>query len=211
MILRAFEKKDRDALRQIACNTAFLGLPYQLFIDDKEILADALTVYFTDYEPESCFVAEENEKIVGYLIGTKNAQKMNGIFKQKIFPQLFKKTLLSGIIFQKNTFIFLRNLLQSLVKGEFLAPDFSLKYPALLHINIAQDFRGQKIGERLINHYLNFLKENNISAVHLGTMSENAKEFFQKCGFMILFQGHRSYLKNHLKKNASYYILGRAV
>lgn len=209
MIIRPFEKKDKEELRSIACETAFLELPYHLFVPHKDILADALTLYFTDYEPESCFVGEEGGKIIGYIIGTKNIKKMNSVFNLKILPALLKKILFTGILFHKQTFIFLWHLFLSAFKGEFFAPDFSRQYPALLHINIDKIFRQQKNGEALIKHFTCFLKENNISGVHLGTMSEKAKDFFQKNGFMVLFQGHRSYLKYYLKSLTPYYILGR--
>ena len=79
IVIRKFNSKDRNGIRGISCDTAFLGKPRTDFFDDDEILADALTLYFTDYEPGSCFVAVYGEKVVGYLVGAKDFFYKNGI------------------------------------------------------------------------------------------------------------------------------------
>ena len=62
-LIRPYQKEDRPSVRRISCETAFLDADLHDFFSDEEILADALTLYFTDYEPESCFVAELEEQI----------------------------------------------------------------------------------------------------------------------------------------------------
>ena len=71
--IRKFQSGDREAVRRICCATALLGNPSSIFFDGDEIFADAITLYFTDYEPESCFVAEHQGEVVVYLIGAKDA------------------------------------------------------------------------------------------------------------------------------------------
>lgn len=61
IIIRPFRKDDRESVRRISCETAFWGKNRKNIFADDEILADALTMYFTDYEPESCFVASVGE------------------------------------------------------------------------------------------------------------------------------------------------------
>lgn len=69
IFIRKFNNCDRKDIRRISCDTAFLEESRKVFFDDDEILADALTLYFTDYEPDSCFVAVKNDKIIGYIKG----------------------------------------------------------------------------------------------------------------------------------------------
>lgn len=208
IFIRKFNNCDREDIRRISCDTAFLEEPRKVFFDDDEILADALTLYFTDYEPDSCFVAVKNDKIIGYIIGTTDVKLMQKIFFIRIIPLLIIKALNKRIIFKRNALNFLIHLLLSLLKGEFIRPDFSKKYPATLHINIDKAFRRQNIGKQLIEYYLKFLKEKNVSGVHFGVMSESAKEFFIKLGFNILFRSKLSYLRYYLGKFIPYYILG---
>jgi GNAT superfamily N-acetyltransferase len=208
ILIRKFNVHDRLDVRRISCETAFLeNAGRSLF--DSEILADSLTLYFTDYEPGSCFVAVDNDRVVGYLTGASDIAMMNRIIMRRIAPGLIFKALRKGIFLRENNNIFLLNLLMSYIKGEFFMPDFSKKFPAILHINIDKNHERQGVGSRLIGQYLNFLRTKGVFGVHLCTISERGKTFFMKQGFSILFQGKRSYLRRYVKKNIPCYILGR--
>lgn len=209
IVVRKFERGDRESIRRIACDTAFLELPVEEFIKDREILADVLTQYYTDYEPDSCFVAVENGNVIGYIIGARDVKLMNKIFKIKILPKLIIKSLRTGILLRRNTLRFFLHVLISFFKGEFYIPDFSKRYPATLHINIDKNFRGYKAGKSLMERYMSFLKENKIPGVHFGTISEEAKLFFTKLGFRMLFEGKRSYLQYAIGKIAPYFVFGK--
>lgn len=209
IVIREFRSIDREKVRRIACETAFLEENREDFFDDNEILADALTLYYTDYEPDSCFVAVHSDTIAGYIIGAKDVKMMQQIFNIKIIPKLIIKTISKGLFLKKNIRKFLMHVIISFFKGEFFTPDFSRQYPATLHINIDKDSRKHKIGTALVERYLNFLRENRISGVHFSVISESAKTFFTKLGFAILFEGKRSYLRYYLGKDIPCYVLGK--
>ncbi len=76
--IRPFTAQDRPAVRCLSCETAFLGLPREGIFADDEVLAVFLTLYFKDQEPESCFVAEDNAAVIGYLAGAKDVRAMKG-------------------------------------------------------------------------------------------------------------------------------------
>ena len=211
ILIKRFERSNRKAVRLISCDTAFLGIDNKLFFDDDEVLADALTIYYTDYEPQSCFVAVEKNKVIGYIIGSKNVVRMDMIFHYIILPKLIIKALARGVFLRKKNIRFLLRVAGSFLKGEFSTPDFSKQYPATLHINIDENFRGRKIGNQLIEHYLKYLKENKIGGVHFGTMSGRAKNFFTRLGFNILFETRHSYLTYITKQDIHYYILGKTL
>ena len=207
--VRKYEEKDRPFVREIACATAFIGKDAGAFFEDREILADTLTTYFTDYEPESCFVAESQGDIIGYIIGAKDEATLNKTQGTKIAKQLFIKALTSRVLLRnKNTFFLFRCLL-SLLKGEFRQPDFYKDYPAILHINLKEGFRGLGIGAQLMHAYLGYLKENEIKGVHLATMSDETGAFFSKQGFGLLFSAKRSYFRHILHQDIAVYIYGR--
>jgi len=195
-VIRKYDSRDRPAVRRICCETAFLGEPSAVFFDDDEIFADALTAYFTDYEPELCFVAEYDNKVIGYLIGAKDVRRMEKIFVGKIAIPLLIKAL---------------RILLSLVKGEFKTPVFLKDYPATLHINIIKEYRAAGVGSKLINAYLDNLRALGIMGVHFATMSDKASQFFSKLNFQLLFQGERSYFRYFLDKNVPVYIYGMRI
>ena len=207
-VIRKYNSRDRSAVRRICCETALMGEPSAIFFADDEIFADALTAYFTDYEPESCFVAEYNNNVVGYLLGTKDSKRMDKIFADKIALPLLFKTLRRGALIRKKNMKLLFFILLSLAKGEFKTPDFSKDYPAMLHINIIKEYRTAGIGSKLINAYLDYLKAQEIKGVHFATMSDKAGQFFSKLNFQLLFRGNRSYFRYFLDKDVPAYIYG---
>jgi len=211
IVIRQFSSADRQAVRMISCETAFLGEPWEQFFEDGEVLADALTMYYTDYEPDSCFVAVSEGRVIGYIVGTVDIDKMNRIFRAELIPRLIAKALRRGVFLKGKTQKFIIHIMFSFLKGEFLAPDFSKRYPATLHVNIDKAFRRRAIGRQLVEYYLEFLRRKKLRGIHFGTMSESAKGFFTSLGFAILFVGKRSYLRYYLDKNAPYYILGKVL
>lgn len=211
MQIRKFEPKDRKEVRQIAHDTAFMGEAASVFFDGEGIISDALSLYFTDYEPESCFVAQVNHEVAGYLFGAKNMAVTEKLISKKIMPRLFSLALTSKVLLRKKNILFIFKVLLSLIKGEFAAPDFNKTYPAVLHINIKNGYRNLGIGAKLISAYLEYLKKEKISGVHLATMSKEAGSFFAKQGFRLLYEAKRSYFSHILHRNVPLLIYGKSV
>src|ERR1043166_1957457 len=69
--IRSFRSSDREAVRQLCCDTGFLGAPIDPVYEDRQLFADFLTTYYTDWEPESSFVIEKAGEIRGYLLGSR--------------------------------------------------------------------------------------------------------------------------------------------
>jgi GNAT superfamily N-acetyltransferase len=210
IIIRKYIRNDRAVIREIACNTAFMGEPAEKFFSGREFLADFLTCYHTDYESQSTFIAEKDGKVIGYLTGAENEKKMNSIFIVKVLPRAVLKLVFKGYIFKKDNFLFILFNIYSFLKGEFYEPAFIKKdYPAILHINIDKNYRGSGIGGMLIEAYLNYLKKEKIRGVHLTTQSEKSFKFFEKKGFKILYETRRSYFKHIFKKSIRYFYYGK--
>ena len=209
--IRKFENRDRQEVRAISHDTAFMGLPASLFFEGREVVADALSLYFTDYEPEASFVAEVNSTVVGYLTGAKNKIAAEKVFKDKIMLRLFWKALKSGVLFKKKNILFISSCLKALFNGGLATPDFTSEYPATFHINLKKEFRGQNIGAALVDVYLSYLKENMIPGVHLATMSESGADFFSKQSFQLLYETKRLYFKHLLHKDVPLYIYGKKI
>jgi len=69
--IRSYRPTDRDAVRRLCCQTGFLGEPIDPVYEDRQLFADFLTAYYTDWEPESSFVLEISGEIRGYLLGSR--------------------------------------------------------------------------------------------------------------------------------------------
>lgn len=210
IIIRHYRAEDREAVRNISWDTAFMGEPASIFFDGKEVFSSFLTEYFTDHEPESCFVAVNAErKVVGYLLGAKVATDVEKIFIKKIFFPLLRKALLGGLLFSRKNWAFIFSSLSSMFCRNSKMPDITKDYPATLHINIDKDYRKNGLGSRLMSAYLDYLVENKIKGVYLATLSQGAGEFFKSQGFSLVHEGCRSYFRHILKKSISIYIYGK--
>lgn len=208
-LIRKFVAQDKTDIRRISCDTAFLNLSREQIFQDDEILADALTLYFTDYEPGACFVALDNTSVIGYLIGSKDVRMMKRVMSVTIVPMLLRKIFHRKTLLHKTNMRFLYYCLLSFLKGEFFMRDFSKEFPATLHINIESAYRNQGIGERLIETYINFLRQSKVKGVHFSTLSESAKNFFLKMGFDILCKRKRSYFKPYTETEVTLYVFGK--
>lgn len=70
------------------------------------------------------------------------------------------------------------------VPGFAIFHDLFMPFPAHLHINFHPDARGKGLGSILMNHYMKFLKLNNVMGIHLVTSpgAQNVS-FYQRLGF----------------------------
>ncbi len=205
-IIRKFKFEDRESVRDIAWETAFLGESADAFFSGKEILADFLTLYFTDYEPGSCFVAVSANRVEGYLVGSTDCRRLALTFKNKILHGLLIKFIFSGAIFRRKNLKAIFAFFLSFLKGEFNMKGDIGDYPATLHINLRKDCRGAGAGARLISAFEQYLKDKGVQGVHLATMSTAAGDFFRKQGFSFLCQYHRSYFRHVSGQDTTVYI-----
>src|SRR3989338_2353946 len=106
-VIRKFKDSDREAVRQITFDTAFLGRPASVFFSGREVLCDSLTLYFTDYEPQSCFVAEINGEVIGCLLGARDKAAAEKIAGRKINPKILWRALREGVFFRRKNLVFI--------------------------------------------------------------------------------------------------------
>ncbi len=208
MTIREYRPADRGAVREISYVTSLEGRAHD-FLDAREAVADALTIYFTDCVPGSCFVAEDNGKVVGYLLGADDVKMMEKVTAWNILPRILRDTVARGIIFRKKNLLFLWNYCLGFCRGEFIRARFDREFPATFHLNITEGFRGQGVGTGLVERNLALLRSKGIRGVHIGTMSEQAKDLFVKLGFKVLYSSRRAYLKYVLGYDTPYYVLGK--
>ncbi len=181
-------RKDKQDIRYIVCETAFMGRPIEYFMDGRKIFADLMTNYYIRYEPESCFVAEDKEKskVVGYLLGTEDTNRERRISHLFIYPKITLKLLTFQYSFSRKTITHALRALRSYILDENLNPPVD-KYPAHLHINLLARYRRMGIGTQLMNGFIRCLISRKVKGVHLITTSNNsgAISFYEKYGFNI--------------------------
>jgi ribosomal protein S18 acetylase RimI-like enzyme len=180
--IRAYEPRDREAVRRICFETGYMGEPIGWQWRDRESFADLATGYYTDREPESTLLAECDGRVVGYLTGCADSERTRGFAAQEVRRLLRRGALLRpGVagVFWRSLFDLLRD---RQAPDEFLADP---RWPAHLHINLLAEGRRRGLGRRLVTRWLERLRAAGSPGVHLGSFAENGNAllFFEACGF----------------------------
>ncbi len=169
--VRQYEARDREAVRQLCCETGFLGKAIDPVFEDRALFADYLTSYYTDVEPEAAFVLEKNGVVKGYLLGSRCPQRQQfyGFFQNL---RLFLIGMSRYPRYSSATRAFIHWILNNSWREVPAAP----RRTAHFHINVlpeAQSLAGTYV---LMNTYFDFLR------------SRGEKEVF---GQMVTFESRR--------------------
>ena len=186
-VIRKNRPEDRTVLRKICYDTGLMGDSIDPYFGCLDLFADYWMNYYTDYEPESAFVAAVDGRAIGYLAGCRDTSVQQKVQKKEVMPRIYRKFLVLGYKVDRRFFSFIRRYLRSMWRNEFV--DEPCKdYPAHLHMNLADGYRGGGIGSRLLAAYLDYLRSNNVKGVHLGTTSYNklAVPFYKRWGFRLV-------------------------
>ncbi len=185
--IRPYRSEDREGLFKIAADTAFFGEPIEIYMEDRRIFLDAFYAYYTDYEPQHAWVATANDEVVGFLTGCVDSAKKDQIVNKHINPRVIFRLLTGYYQIGPKARRYLWRMWKS--RRKHLFPSVNLEeYPAHLHINVAEKWRGYGIGIRLMKVYLDQLSYLKVPGVHLGTTSENlvACQLYEKLGFRLI-------------------------
>jgi ribosomal protein S18 acetylase RimI-like enzyme len=169
--IKPYEPKYFEDVRQVCINTG----PKEASTDP--VMRDFILFTFCDYyceqEPENAFVlVDENDRAQGYVFGATNFWT----YIKKIKPYLAKVKKL-GFEYYKDAV------------GEIIGHGiYSFKYPAHLHIDINEPFRGNGNGSKMISTLTAHMKSNGAKAIMLvvGTSNTRGINFYKKNGFKIL-------------------------
>jgi len=71
-IVRRYTSADRTAVREVCCQTGFLGQPIDPVFEDRDLFADFFTDYYLRCEPDAAFVLTMDDSIVGFLLGCRH-------------------------------------------------------------------------------------------------------------------------------------------
>ena len=184
MVVRKFELRDRDDVRFLCCQTGFLGKPIDPVFQDRELFADYLTSYYTDLEPESCFVLEQNTRIVGYLLGSRRPyrQQIHSFFQN---IRLFIRGIRRYPGYNRPTRDFIGWILRNSWREVPAAP----RRIAHFHFNVLPEAQGVARTGAMMNAYFDYLRSKGEKAV-FGQMvtfeSRRGAKVLERYGFRVV-------------------------
>ena len=183
-LIRRYEPRDRAAVRCLCCETGFLGKPIDPVFEDRELFADYLTRYYTDIEPESAFVLEQEGAVKGYLLGSYRP------FRQQLFNifnnlALFARGMAKYPFYRRPTRDFIGWILRNSWKEVPKAP----RRCAHFHFNILPEAQGLAGVTRMMNMYLDHLRAKGVRQVYGQVVtfeSRRGSRLFERYGFQVL-------------------------
>ncbi len=187
MIIRKYTPTDRNAVEHIQFETWNLGKSASLLANDKKRFSDEIK-YYLEEEPESCFVAEEKGKVVGYLLGCLDDKDHN----ESISGFLLKSI---GIFFQlpimdkkdRRHWFGTIKMIFGAIFG--LSEDSKFRVPknsGHIHITLLPSARGFGAGTKLLKEFFKYARSKKVKLIHADswrTRLNPNKNFWIKNGF----------------------------
>ena len=206
--IKPYQQSDRDDVFRIAADTTFFGDPVEAFLDDRRLFCDAFIRYYTDFEADYAWVVNTGDQVVGYLTGCINTAAQRKKYLINTIAPLIGRVFQGKYKLGSNTWRFARSSLGGVLRNEYPHINYD-EYPAHLHINVDVASRGQGLGQKLMDAYLNQIRQLGVPGVFLGTtnLNEAACRLYEKTGFELLDSRQTrvwSYLLERSVENRSY-------
>lgn len=142
--IRPFQRRDRARIRHIICDTALRGRPLSAFFEDDQVLSKLFMDYYLSYEPESCFVAESEGRVVGYVLGCKDSRRYLRVVVLRYGPQLVARLLLRLLTGRYRRLTTYRTLWWAVARAWREVPAADLRrFPAHMHLGVDQALRSE--------------------------------------------------------------------
>lgn len=183
-VIRKFLRADREDVRRLCCETGFLGNPIDPVFEDRELFADYLTSYYTDWEPESSFVLEVGGRVVGYILGSRHPlrQQLHSLW-QNIWITSRAIVRLPGYNPAS------RKFLKWIICNGWREVPAAPRRTAHFHINLLPEARNVSSTRALIDAFLEYLRACGEPRVY-GQMvtfgSRRGTRMFERYGFQVL-------------------------
>ena len=187
VIVRKFTHDDSKEVERIAADTAFFGKPVEAFLEDRHLFIDAFIRFYTEYLPAYIWVGEYAGQTVGYICGSPHPGAGKNEASLRIHLEMIRNLILGKYRIGTLTWRYAMRGLWSVLRGQNPAADYR-QYPAHLHINLDENFRGLGIGRMLLEVFIAEMKAEGVSGIQLHTTAENlaACHLYEKMGFRLL-------------------------
>jgi hypothetical protein len=195
--VRFYRPTDRAAVRQICADTGFLGKPVDPLFEDRELFADYLTRYYTDWEPESTVVCLKNGILQGYVMGSRFPRRKarfeawhNGVLAAKGLWRYFTRPYNAAT----------RQYIKWVVTEGRRQTPFTPPGLPHFHINLLPAARNVPNTKMMLNTMFAYLAKNGEKGVY-GQMitfdHRRGERMFAKMGFRVIDQKEVTKYRDH--------------
>jgi len=187
--IRPYTPAERDDVFSVCHKTGYFGEDASIHFKDTVLFGTIFVSYYIDNEPENAFVAVDDDRTIGYIVGTADTLFQKESFDRAVMPNILKRLFTSTVFRHPKDALFLLGLrgydhFEEALYAENLLDD----YPAHLHINLLSGYQRRGLGERLIRTFEDHMKQKRVPGIHLITSTLNTKAvpFYDKLGYRVV-------------------------
>ena len=183
-VIRPYRPSDREVVRRLCCETGYLGRAIDPVFEDRQLFADYLTSFYTDWEPESTFVIEDNGEVKGYLMGSRRPflHQLHSFFHNLA---LFARGVFRYPRYNRASKAFVRWILLNAWREVPAAP----RRMPHFHFNLLPEVQGFANSRELLFQFLHHLRAHGETHVfgQVVTFEERrGAKVFERFGFRVL-------------------------
>jgi predicted N-acetyltransferase YhbS len=190
--IRKYRPSDRAAIREI-CREASRSQPDPLFQEDPELAPLLFVDYYLEHEPDSCFVAEADNRVVGYIAGCCDTARYEKHVRRRVTPRIILRIARRIVTLRyrrKETYRALWwSLFANLVTRPKPLSESWDEYPAHSHSNVEPGHRGGGIGFSLGVAFHDHLRARGITGLHAVLVERDGAESYSR--FLCAKRGYR--------------------
>lgn len=169
VVIRPYQQSDYEQVQNVCIIAGSeKGKP-----DDamQKLMLTVFCNYYIEKEPQNCFVATDEEKVVGYILSSEDSAVWADVFRKEYLPET--ADMMTRYYFE----------------GSAANPlKYVSEYPVHLHIDIVPEYQRMGLGTKLMDVLISHLKSKNIVGVMFSVAGSNSKgqQFYNKYGFELL-------------------------
>ncbi|GIW25391.1 GNAT family N-acetyltransferase [Meiothermus sp.] len=181
--IRPYAPADLLELYRICLLTGDSGADASHLYKDPDLLGHFYAAPYAVHEPDLTFVLTDQAGVCGYVLGCRDSEAFAAWMEAEWLPPLRQRYPLPPEGDTSKDAAMIR-----LIHKGYMPSSLTREYPAHLHIDLLPRAQGQGQGRKLMEVFLNRLRELGVPGVHLGVGRRNvgAVAFYERMGFVCL-------------------------
>lgn len=183
-IVRSYQPADRKAVRDLCCQTGFLGKPIDPVFEDRELFADFLTDYYVTREADSAFVVTVDNVVKGYILGCRFPRR-HKMFSIRQSVSLAGKALFRLPRYKPESLRYIRWIALNAWSEVPDAP----RDVGHFHVNFLPEVKSIAVFRATLERYLRFLADHGVKQISAQMVTFDDRRtlhLFERYGFRVL-------------------------
>lgn len=180
--LRPYRAGDLDAVHEICLVTGDSGQDATSQHKQRRLIGHIYAEPYCLLEPPNVFVAEDDEGVAGYVVGTHDTDAFAARLEREWWPALRERY---AQVPDADLTPADRQRIEVIRVPHVTPADIVAQYPAHIHMNLLPRLRGQRIGTGLLQLWVDQAISAGVPGIHLGASPINAGgiAFWSRSGF----------------------------